>query len=427
MSQSDGEALAPARRAQARPWHRPARRLLGRVLGGLRRGRIVVHLPDGGTLSHRGALAGPEAVVTLHRWRALARLAVGGDLGFADAFIDGDWSSPDLPAVIELAACNSAGPEVAGPDVEPGGLARAMRGMAAQRGLAWLRHKLRANTRRGSRRNIVFHYDLGNAFYAAWLDGGMSYSSGLYGDGAATLEQAQRAKQDRVLALLELQAGQDVLEIGCGWGGLAERIAAAGARLDGVTLSPAQLDYAQARLAEAGLADRARLRLQDYRDVAGRFERVVCIEMLEAVGEAYWPVFFDRLRARLVPGGVAVLQVITIDPARFAAYRRQPDFIQARVFPGGMLPTGAALRAQAVQAGLVLDHAETFGASYARTLADWRRRFHAAWRGMVAGGAVPAGDAERFRRLWDYYLAYCEGGFRARAIDVGLYRLRLPH
>jgi cyclopropane-fatty-acyl-phospholipid synthase len=282
-------------------------------------------------------------------------------------------------------------------------------------------HWLRANTPAGSRRNIQQHYDLGNLFYALWLDPTMSYSSGVYNQAGMTLEDAQAAKQARILSLLDAAPGQSVLEIGCGWGGLATRLAQCGCSVTGLTLSPAQLDHARQRVASAGLAPFVDLRLQDYRESFGRYDRVVSIEMLEAVGEAFWPQYFDILRARLKPGGVAVLQVITIDDARFHHYRSTPDFIQRYIFPGGMLPSPTALRRSIAAANLTLDHVETFGASYAQTLVDWRHRFLGAWPQISA-----MGFPERFCRMWDYYLCYCEAGFRAGAIDVGLWKIMRP-
>ncbi|MBR0672443.1 SAM-dependent methyltransferase [Neoroseomonas soli] len=381
---------------------------LRRVMAGLTRGGLDVTTPDGLHVLHRAPLPGPEASIVLHRWRALRRLAFGGDIAFAEAYGDGDWSSPDLASVIELAAVN-------GPALD-----RRIGGTMLSRIANRIAHLRRANTRYGSSRNIVAHYDLGNDFFGAWLDPGMSYSSGIYRTAGVTLDEAQAAKQDRAIELLDLRGGESVLEIGIGWGGLAQRILAAhDGRLTGITLSPSQLAWAQDRMAQAGLASCAELRLQDYRDVAGTFDRIVSIEMLEAVGEAYWPTYFRTLRERLAPGGVAVLQVITIAEERYAAYRRGADFIQRHIFPGGMLPTPRIVREMAASAGLRLDHEETFGASYARTLADWHRRFVQALPEVARCGLD-----ERFQRLWRYYLAYCEGGFRAGAIDVGFYRLR---
>ena len=282
-----------------------------------------------------------------------------------------------------------------------------------------LQHRLNANTKRGSQRNIRHHYDLGNDFYAAWLDSGMSYSSALFSADDQTLEDAQSAKQRRIMALLDTRPGDTVLEIGCGWGGLAEQLAQAGCRVTGVTLSAAQLEYASERLKRPDTE--ADLRLQDYRDVAGVFDRIVSIEMMEAVGEAYWPSYFSALHDRLRPGGLAVLQAITIDEDQFDGYRRCTDFIQHYIFPGGMLPTVTEIGRQSARAGMELLSVERFGASYARTLAEWHRRFLAAWPEIERHGF----DA-RFRRMWEYYLSYCEGGFRAGTIDVGLYVLAKP-
>lgn len=395
---------AEGARFSFRPWAAPfVRRLLQR----LEVGRLVVHLPSGEALSHDTQVPGPQAVVVLHRWRAMRRLLAEGDLGLAEAYIAGDWSTPDLMTVIELGARNEAA------------LGGALTGSWPARLCNRLLHLLRPNTRSGSRRNIPAHYDLGNEFYATWLDRGMSYSSAIYSPQARTLDAAQAAKQDRVMALLDARPGNEVLEIGCGWGGLAERIAVeTESWVTGVTLSPAQLESATARMRQAGLDGQVELRLQDYRDVPGSFDRIVSIEMLEAVGTAYWPTYFGRLRELLKPGGVAVLQVISIDDARFSAYRQGADFIQRHVFPGGMLPSIGVMREQIAGAGLALKHLETFGLSYARTLAEWAGRFQAAWPQLAARGFD-----ERFRRKWEYYLAYCEAGFRTGAIDVGLYRI----
>lgn len=379
------------------------RRLLARLGAPLRAGRLTVVTPGGEALHFGGATPGPEAMLVLHRWRTLRRLLIDGDIGFADAYVDGDWSTPDLASLIALAAINDDA------------LASVVDGIAPLRLLNRLRHRLRANTKAGSQRNIVSHYDLGNDFYARWLDRGMSYSAAIYDDPAATLEEAQIARQDRILAMLAVAPGQTVLEIGCGWGGLMRRIAEAGASVTGVTLSPAQLAYAGETL---GDLPQAEARLQDYRDVPGRYDRIVSIEMVEAVGEAYWPRYFATLRDRLAPGGIAVLQAITIDERRFPSYRGSMDFIQKYIFPGGMLPTVTLLRGQIEAAGLRLVEEQRFPDGYARTLAEWNRRFQAAWPAIEASGFSP-----RFKRIWEYYLGYCEGGFRARAIDVGLYRI----
>ena len=376
--------------------------LLRRVCGALSCGSLAITTPEGVRLEHRAAAPGPEAEITLHRWRTLRRLFFGGDVGFAESYMDADWDTPDLTALIELGAHNSHS------------LDNLVQGTALMRGVHRLLHLKRANPRRGSRRNIQAHYDLGNEFYARWLDAGMSYSSALYPRPDLTLEQAQTAKQDRVLEMLGLAPGQSVLEIGIGWGGLAERLVQAGTQLTGLTLSPAQLEKARERLAGTS----ADLRLQDYRDETAQHDRIVSIEMLEAVGEEYWPSYFAQLKRCLKPGGRAVLQVITIADDRFQQYRRNADFIQRYVFPGGMLPSPGVMQAQVAQAGLRVVARQDFGQDYARTLAEWHRRFEAAWPGIAAMGFPP-----RFRRLWTYYLCYCEAGFRAAALDVGLWQL----
>ena len=384
-----------------------SRALLGRALARLHHGSMTVTTPDGDTVVRRTGAPGPEAVLTLHRWRTMWRLLVQGDIGFAQAYIDGDWSSPAPAAIIELAARND--------DT----FSRSIDGSVPVRVMNRLRHAGRDNSRRGSPRNIMAHYDLGNSFFAHWLDAGMSYSSALFDAPDVSLEAAQVAKQDLILDKLQITGGERVLEIGCGWGGLAERMIERGCHVTGLTLSPAQRDYAQARLGRAGLAGRADLRLQDYRDVAGTFDRIVSVEMFEAVGQRYWPTFFSTVRDRLASGGTAVLQVITIDDRRFASYARTPDFIQRYIFPGGMLPAPGLMRREMAAAGLTLADVVTFGQSYADTCREWNRRFQRAWPSIEALGF----DAP-FKRMWEFYLDYCEGGFRSGATDVGVYTLR---
>jgi cyclopropane-fatty-acyl-phospholipid synthase len=396
-----GSAPLPARRFGASLW----RRLLPR----LETGRLIVQLPSGREIVLAGDRSGPEARLLLRRWRGAWRLATGGDVGFADAYADSDVSSPDLTALLTLAARNWT------PANEPAHwrLPHPIRSR---------RHRRNRNTEHGSKRNIEAHYDLGNDFFAQWLDPTMNYSSALYLSPEQTLEEAQTAKLDRVIDRLALSGGERVLEIGCGWGALAERLLErSDATLVGITLSPRQLAYARERLAARGLEARSDLRLEDYRAVEAQFDRIVSIEMLEAVGEDYWPVYFEKLAASLRPGGIAVVQAITIAEDRFDEYRRRPDFIQKYIFPGGMLPTVAILRREVAAAGLHLDATEFMGASYARTLAAWQRRFQAAWPAIRKQGFD-----ERFKRIWEYYLAYCEAGFASGAIDVAQYRIRKP-
>ncbi len=378
-------------------------RVMTRILSHLAFGRLTVVLPDGELFEFTAPGEGPEATLEIRSWRTVWRSVARGDMGFAESFIDGDCTSPDVAKVVELFVLNEA-------------VLANMAGWAPVHFLNKLRHLTRANTKRGSKRNIVAHYDLGNDFFKHWLDAGMTYSSALYTTPDQSLEAAQTVKQDKILDELALAPGRTVLEIGCGWGGLAERIAQRDCAVTGLTLSPSQLAYANARLADGGHA--SDLRLQDYRDVSGTFDRIVSIEMLEAVGRAYWPSYFAMIRERLAKDGQAVLQVITLDESRYAGYADQVDFIQRYIFPGGMLPTPTIMREQIEAAGLALKSTFTFGDSYAKTLAEWSRRFH---------DALPAvetmGFDKRFQRLWAYYLAYCEGGFRAGILDVGLYTI----
>jgi cyclopropane-fatty-acyl-phospholipid synthase len=382
------------------PW------LLRRVLRHLECGRLTVILPSGKRIDHSGPRPGPEAII-VHNNRALRRLLFAGDVGFAEGYIAGDWSSPNLVALIALAAENI------------GRLQKTMDGFLPIRLLNRLRHLLRRNSRTGSRRNIAFHYDLGNQFYRRWLDTSMTYSSACAIAPGETLEDAQKAKLDRIATLLELSGKERVLEIGCGWGALAGHLAPRCGGVTGITLSREQLAYARGRVNVQAYADRIDLRLQDYRDVQGTFDRIVSIEMLEAVGESYWPAYFTRLRECLAPGGVAVLQIITMREDRFETYRNGSDFIQRYIFPGGMLPTPGIVARQAAAAGLALASVEMFREGYADTLAEWRRRFENAWPEIARLGF----DAD-FERLWTYYLSYCEAGFRTGTIDVGLYVLK---
>ncbi len=402
MSSPDG--TAGAIRSEGGSFLEP---LVRRFLAHIETGDLTVDLPYGARLAHKGAIQGPQAFLTIHRWRAIWRLILAGDVGFAESYISGDWSSRDLPAFIELAARN----------IEP--LEAKISGSFATRLIARLRHLAHANTRTGSRKNIAFHYDLGNSFYQCWLDSSMSYSSALYAGAFDTLEDAQARKLERIVELLDMKGDNDVLEIGCGWGALAIALAQKCQSVRGVTLSAEQLAFANSRVGQSGLADKVTLELRDYRDIAGSFDRIVSIEMVEAVGEAFWPDYFQTLHDRLRPGGTALLQAITIDERRFESYRQSPDFIQRHIFPGGMLPTRSVLLQEAKKVGLSFSFSECFGESYARTLSAWRRRFLASRITIEA-----MGFSDEFQRMWDYYLSYSEGGFRAGVIDVGFYGFR---
>jgi cyclopropane-fatty-acyl-phospholipid synthase len=287
-------------------------------------------------------------------------------------------------------------------------------GNAFVRWLQVLRHWLNRNTRRQARKNIHAHYDLGNDFYSAWLDPSMTYSSALFDSGSNDLTSAQVRKYQSLAQEIELKSGEHVLEIGCGWGGFAEYAAKNyDARVVGLTISREQHDYAKRRIFDAGLADKVDIRMQDYRDERGQYDRIASIEMLEAVGERYWPAYFAQLRDRLRPGGAAGIQTITIQERFFDNYKREIDFIRRYVFPGGMLPTPETLKSLGEKFGVPLRAEKIFGEDYARTLSEWRGRFRTAWPQITT-----LGFDERFRRLWEYYLAYCEAGFRSRNIDV---------
>ncbi|OAN52389.1 cyclopropane-fatty-acyl-phospholipid synthase [Paramagnetospirillum marisnigri] len=365
-------------------------------------GQLTVVLPSGESRVFTGTAPGPRAEFRLHRLRALRRLITGGPVGLGEAYMDGDWDSPDLAALLELGDVND---RVLGDPLEGHPLLRL--------GLK-LWHRLHDNSRRGSRRNISAHYDLGNAFYSQWLDPGMTYSAALFDSPDESLAQAQERKYRAIAEDIGLKPGMRVLEIGCGWGGFAELMAGEyGATVVGLTLSEEQHAWATNRLAKAGLAERTDIRLQDYRDVTGQFDRIVSVEMIEAVGERWWPTYFATIRDRLAPGGKAGLQAITIADERFESYRRGCDFIQRHVFPGGMLPSPGALQAQADAAGLGLATTRCFGMDYERTLELWEADFQRAWPRIA-----PLGFDARFKRLWEFYIAYCRAGFRTKAIDV---------
>ena len=369
------------------------------LLDKLSDGRLTVRLPDGRCV----AFGHGERCVSLHVHdeRLFARVLARGDIGFAEAYLDGWWESPDLTGVLALLARNR---EV---------LTRAVYGSWRQLLSARMRHWFNRNSRAGSKRNIMAHYDLGNAFYRLWLDLSMSYSAALYrAQDDGSLLTAQHAKYRRILDRLQARAGERVLEIGCGWGGFAELAVQAGLQVTGLTLSPAQLAWAQARVPAADL------RLQDYRDTQAQFDHLVSIEMFEAVGERWWPTYFSTVARALKPGGKALIQSITIRDDLFSAYRRGTDFIQQYIFPGGMLPSRSAFRRAAERQGLQVTDEFAFGPDYARTLAEWRAAFEAHWPQIAA-----LGFDETFRRLWRFYLCYCEAGFLAGNIDVVQFEL----
>jgi cyclopropane-fatty-acyl-phospholipid synthase len=384
-----------------------AGRTVQALLARLRHGTLTVRWPDGSE-QHYGQGA-PRASLHVTDWQACGAALRSGDVGFAESYLAGDWQTPCLPSLLALLVANRAE------------LDRVVYGTRLGRWAARLRHLLNRNTRRGSRRNIHAHYDLGNAFYRLWLDPSMNYSSALFEAGHdGSLELAQAAKVRRALAATGVQAGDRVLEIGCGWGALAEcAVREFGAHVTGVTLSTEQLAYAQERLQPlAGRAD-VDLRLQDYRDIDdGPYDAVCSIEMVEAVGQAYWPTYFATVARLLKPGGRACIQTIRIADELWERYRDGTDFIQQYVFPGGCLPSPRGFEAAAAAAGLRVVDTLAFGPDYAETLRRWRRQFD-----QQRQAVTRLGFDERFLRLWEFYLCYCEAAFDAGDVDVAQYTL----
>ena len=385
-------------------------RIFRSILDRIERGTIEVELPDRRRFRASGEAPGPHGEITVRNPKFFGRLLMEGDLGFGEMFMEGWWTTPDLQELLDVIMLNNEN------------MARRFPGAGLFRLRQRLRHCLNANSRRGSRRNVARHYDLGNAFYGLWLDETMTYSSALFRDGRESLAEAQRNKYAAICDRLAPAPGDRILEIGCGWGGFAEyAVRERGVRVTGLTVSREQRDHARRRLFEAGLAERADILLRDWRDERGAYDGIASIEMIEAVGEKYWPAYFLALRDRLRPGGIAALQAITIADRLFPQYRTRADFIQRHIFPGGMLPSPAALRARAEAAGLRTIGAEGFARSYSRTLRSWRRRFNSRWDRIAA-----LGFDDRFHRMWNFYLAASAAGFAAGTTDVVQIAYRRP-
>ena len=375
------------------------------LIGRSASGHLHLTMPSGASAVIGGGTDGADLTLKSYGvfWNGLRR----GTIGFAESMIAGTCESRDLAGLVRYFIDNKAT------------LHKAGRGYFRVRTKDRAFHAARANTHGGSRENIAAHYDIGNAFYRLWLDASMGYSSGIYAHPGVSLKAAQQAKIARIIEAMDIHAGHRVLEIGCGWGAFAAAVNARGAHVTGLTLSREQFDACVEMLRSGDREARIDIRIEDYRDTTGTYDRIASIEMIEAVGEENWPRYFATLHDRLVPGGIAVLQAITIDDAIFETYRCKADFIQRYIFPGGVLPTQRLIEQHAVAAGLRFERVETFGASYALTLIEWRQRFHASWPQIQA-----LGFDDRFRRMWDYYLAYCQAGFERGTIDVGIYRLR---
>ena len=387
-----------------------AARTLMQLLQRLRHGSLTLQLPDG-SVQRFGSTEGPHASLRMVNWNMCGAVLKSGDIGFAESFIAGDWTTPNLTALLGLMVANRREVEDA--------IYGSWLGRLAYR----VRHLLNRNSKANSRKNIHAHYDLGNAFYELWLDGTMNYSSALFEAPDQSMVDAQHAKVRRALRMAGVQPGDRVLEIGCGWGALAEKATTEfGASVTGVTLSTEQLAFAQQRMDKLGVQDRADLRLQDYRDIADApFDAICSIEMLEAVGREYWPTYFQSLSKLLKPGGRACIQSIVIDDALFERYIAGTDFIQQYIFPGGCLPCPRELRAQAAKAGLEVVDEFAFGQDYARTLQLWREQFlHEQAR------VLQLGFDQRFMRIWEFYLAYCEAAFAGGNVDVVQITLRKP-
>lgn len=376
-------------------------RFLDRMDAAILDGSIEASLPDGTTRLLGGRRAGPAPVVRIASWRALVSLATGGSAGWYEAWARGDWASDDPVPLFEIFTLNRTS------------LALLGRASPATRAFRRIAHRLRRNDKAGSRRNIAYHYDLGNDFYREWLDPSLTYSSALFADVGTDLQAAQHAKLAAILARTGTTPGDRILEIGCGWGSFAELAARGGRRVDCLTLSAEQQRHVEQRMADAGLSG-VTVALTDYRDVTGTYDAVASIEMVEAVGQEYWPAYLRTIARVLKPGGHAAIQLIAIDDAIFDAYAANVDFIQTYVFPGGLLIAASRFRAIARAAGLEWLDEHRFGLDYAETLRQWRERFDAADR----EGRLPVAFDPAFRDLWRYYLMYCEGGFRGGAIDV---------
>ncbi|MEM6635998.1 MAG: cyclopropane-fatty-acyl-phospholipid synthase family protein [Pseudomonadota bacterium] len=372
------------------------------MAGRLQAGRLDVRLPDGRVFRVQGDAPGPAAELNIHDPDVFSRLIREGDLGFSEGYLDGAWDTPDLQAFMDLI---HAGSDTVSDSYPAMGLIRLFERM---------RFWLQSNTKRQARKNISHHYDLGNDFYSHWLDDTMTYSSALFQSGQESLEVAQESKYAQMVDQLGAQPGDHVLEIGCGWGGFAEYAAAKrGLKVTGLTISQAQYDYAVGRMERLGLADRVAIKLQDYRDERGVYDGIASIEMFEAVGERYWPVYFHALRELLKPGKNATLQIITVEDSRWELYRKSVDFIQKYIFPGGMLPSPTVLRQEVERAGLSVARSVEFGDSYDLTLRRWHETFNAKWDEICL-----LGFDERFRKMWNYYLTSCAASFQNGICDV---------
>lgn len=383
--------------------------ILRKITGSIESGGITFVLPDSRKVECGSGVEGPQAVIKLHSFKTLQRLVSSGYLGLAEGYIHKEWSSPSLRNVFDFGAANMEA------------LDQNLSGNKFVRVSNKVIKFLKRNNKSGSKKNISAHYDLGNNFFAEWLDHTMTYSSGIYEAEVSTeLASAQEAKYRRIIEKLDIQSHHSVLEIGCGWGGFAEFAAReTGAQITGLTISKEQHDFAVDRITNAGLQQKVDIQLKDYRDITGTYDRIVSIEMLEAVGQEFWPTYFDTVSKSMVKDGEAMIQVITIPDDRFDQYCESVDFIQRYIFPGGMLPSPEKMSEHSAASGLGLTDAFMFGPSYSRTLDSWQESFQKKWAAIK-----PHGFDDRFKRVWEYYLDYTSAGFRAGTIDVGQFHLK---
>ncbi len=374
-------------------------------------GKLKVVLPDGESILVTNGKPGRISEITIHDWQVFPRLFRDGWLGFSEAYLDGLWETPDLQQFLDHMH-----------ELDDD-FYRELEGGLLSRSFNFIRFWMQRNNRKQAKKNISYHYDLGNEFYGLWLDDTMTYSSAIFPqDAQLSLEAAQTAKYKSMVDQMGAQPGDHVLEIGCGWGGFAEYAAKErGLKVTGLTISKEQLKYARERIERAGLSDKVDFKLQDYRDETGTYDGIASIEMFEAVGEKYWPVYFDTVRERLKPGKAATLQIITVDHKRWDVYKRGVDFIQKYIFPGGMLPSPVILREQVEKAGLLVDKSIEFGKSYDITLRRWHETFNAKWDQIK-----PMGFDDRFRRMWNFYLTSCASAFDSGNCDVTQITVRRP-
>ena len=380
------------------------------LVGKLNSGRVDFVLPDGRRFRAEGKCPGPVAEITINNPEVFARLIREGDLGFSDAYLDEWWTTPDLQTFMDFIHADND-------DMYDG-----FSGIAIVRAWEKVRFWFQSNSKRQALKNISHHYDLGNDFYSLWLDDTMTYSSALFNTGQESLENAQIAKYASMIDQMGVQPGDHVLEIGCGWGGFAEYAAKErGLKVTGLTISKEQLLYAQKRIKNKGLEDKVDLKLQDYRDEKGVYDGVASIEMFEAVGEKYWPIYFETIKHCLKPGRQATLQIITVHDARWDVYRKSVDFIQKYIFPGGMLPSPTVLKQEVTKAGLRVQHSIEFGKSYSQTLRRWFDVFNDQWDTIN-----DMGFDDRFRRMWNFYLTSCAATFESGNCDVTQITLQKP-